>query len=162
MERSSTPQPTLPNDETDKHSRKSDVSRYEIVEDDKIPHKTTLVGGLPTENDGNDLYAEALARYPNDECINARDENKVRRKLELRILPVLGICYFFYYVDKTTLSVQYCEYTTTCNALTIFTPDLMPPSSDYAMILLSKAKSTHGYLAASILVGLYGRSHLIF
>lgn len=99
-------QDNTPHDETDKHSRKSDVSRYEIVEDDQKPHRTTLVAGLPVDGEGNDLYAEALARYPNDECIDSRDENKVRRKLEFRILPVLGICYFFYYVDKTTLSVQ--------------------------------------------------------
>lgn len=106
MNNPSSLQNTTPHDETDKHSRKSDVSRYEIVEDDQKPDKFTVVEGLPVDGEGNDLYAEALARYPNDECIDSRDENKVRRKLEFRILPVLGICYFFYYVDKTTLSVQ--------------------------------------------------------
>ncbi|KAL1859772.1 hypothetical protein VTK73DRAFT_7449 [Phialemonium thermophilum] len=52
----------------------------------------------------SEVYAEALARYPNDEAIDREDERRLRRKLDLRILPLLGICYFFYYVDKTTLS----------------------------------------------------------
>ncbi|KND86848.1 Nonribosomal peptide synthetase 8 [Tolypocladium ophioglossoides CBS 100239] len=50
------------------------------------------------------LYAEALQRYPNDEAIDQAEEKRLVRKLDMRILPLLGICYFFYYVDKTTLS----------------------------------------------------------
>ncbi|KAL9947558.1 hypothetical protein ACHAP6_007702 [Verticillium nonalfalfae] len=53
-----------------------------------------------------ELYIEALARYPNDESIDQVAEKKVLRKIDTRILPLLGICYFFYYVDKTTLSVE--------------------------------------------------------
>lgn len=53
--------------------------------------------------DKPDIYIEALARYPNDEAIDAADERRLVRKLDMRILPLLGICYFFYYVDKTTL-----------------------------------------------------------
>ncbi|KAK6002448.1 hypothetical protein QM012_002086 [Aureobasidium pullulans] len=55
-------------------------------------------------NDQADLYAEALHRYPNDESIDQADEKRLKRKLDTRILPLLGVCYFFYYVDKTTLS----------------------------------------------------------
>ncbi|KAL5349342.1 hypothetical protein ACLOAV_005632 [Pseudogymnoascus australis] len=57
-------------------------------------------------NEPHSIYAEALARYPNDESIDQIDETKLKRKLDRRILPLLGICYFFYvrYVDKTTLS----------------------------------------------------------
>jgi hypothetical protein len=73
----------VPNNESDKHSLKSSL-----------------------DDSNTDIFAEALARYPNDECIDTRDENKVRRKLDFRVLPVLGICYFFYYVDKTTLFVS--------------------------------------------------------
>ncbi|KLU82819.1 hypothetical protein MAPG_01887 [Magnaporthiopsis poae ATCC 64411] len=51
-----------------------------------------------------ELYMEALARYPNDESIDAGEEKRLVRKLDMRLLPLLGICYFFYYVDKTTLS----------------------------------------------------------
>ena len=72
------------------------------------------------------IYQEALDRYPTDESIDQIAERKVIRKLDRRILPLLGVCYFFYvclnpntfykstvlqyiltypkYVDKTTLS----------------------------------------------------------
>lgn len=42
------------------------------------------------------IYQEALDRYPNDESIDSIAERKVIRKLDRRILPLLGICYFFY------------------------------------------------------------------
>ncbi|KAK5989083.1 putative transporter [Cladobotryum mycophilum] len=51
-----------------------------------------------------EIYLEALERYPNDEAIDRTEEKRLVRKLDMRILPLLGICYFFYYVDKTTLS----------------------------------------------------------
>ncbi|WVF68130.1 hypothetical protein IAT40_002893 [Kwoniella sp. CBS 6097] len=51
-----------------------------------------------------DIYYEALERYADDSMINPADEKKLKRKLDRRIIPLLGICYFFYYVDKTTLS----------------------------------------------------------
>lgn len=44
----------------------------------------------------SEIYAEALARYPTDESIDKSAERKLRRKLDYRILPLLGICYFFY------------------------------------------------------------------
>ncbi|GAB1733347.1 hypothetical protein NU195Hw_g7532t1 [Hortaea werneckii] len=51
-----------------------------------------------------ELYREALERYPTDESIDRVAEKKLVRKLDWRIIPPLGVCYFFYYVDKTTLS----------------------------------------------------------
>ncbi|KGB75365.2 hypothetical protein CNBG_1203 [Cryptococcus deuterogattii R265] len=51
-----------------------------------------------------DLYAEALERYGQDDSIDPEEEKKLKRKLDMRIIPLLGVCYFFYYVDKTTLS----------------------------------------------------------
>ncbi|KAI0896276.1 MFS general substrate transporter [Annulohypoxylon nitens] len=51
-----------------------------------------------------EMYQEALQRYPDDAAIDEESEKKLKRKLDKRILPLLGICYFFYYVDKTTLS----------------------------------------------------------
>lgn len=44
----------------------------------------------------SEIYAEALARYPNDESIDQAAEKKLKRKLDRRILPLLGMCYFFY------------------------------------------------------------------
>lgn len=43
-----------------------------------------------------DLYAEALAKYGVDGDIDPAAEKRVKRKLDRRILPALGICYFFY------------------------------------------------------------------
>ncbi|KAI1458980.1 MFS general substrate transporter [Annulohypoxylon moriforme] len=51
-----------------------------------------------------EMYHEALRQYPEDSAIDKESERKLKRKLDRRILPLLGICYFFYYVDKTTLS----------------------------------------------------------
>jgi hypothetical protein len=47
-----------------------------------------------------DMYAAALQRFPTEADIDPAAEKKLKRKLDARILPVLGICYFFYYVDK--------------------------------------------------------------
>ncbi|KAK5626025.1 hypothetical protein RRF57_001741 [Xylaria bambusicola] len=52
----------------------------------------------------HEIYTEALLRYPTDEHIDRVAEAKLRRKLDFKIIPLLGVCYFFYYVDKTTLS----------------------------------------------------------
>jgi uncharacterized protein YbcC (UPF0753/DUF2309 family) len=43
-----------------------------------------------------EIYAEAIARYPTDESIDQADEDRLKRKLDRRIIPLLGICYFFY------------------------------------------------------------------
>lgn len=52
-----------------------------------------------------DIYAEALETYGiHGEAIDPVAEKRLKRKLDLRIIPALGVCYFFYYVDKTTLS----------------------------------------------------------
>ncbi|WOO81915.1 putative transporter [Vanrija pseudolonga] len=51
-----------------------------------------------------ELYAEALVKYGVEGELDPKAEKRLKRKLDRRILPVLGICYFFYYVDKTTLS----------------------------------------------------------
>ncbi|RSH89938.1 hypothetical protein EHS25_001924 [Saitozyma podzolica] len=50
------------------------------------------------------LYIEALEKYGEDGSIDPVAEKQLKRKLDMRILPLLGVCYFFYYVDKTTLS----------------------------------------------------------
>ena len=43
-----------------------------------------------------EMYREALEQYPDDNSIDKEAERKLRRKLDRRILPLLGICYFFY------------------------------------------------------------------
>ncbi|KAK6068017.1 transporter [Seiridium cupressi] len=68
----------------------SQTKNGDVIRDIRQPH--------------SEVYAEALVHYPTDEHIDKVAEAKLRRKLDYRILPLLGICYFFYYVDKTTLS----------------------------------------------------------
>ncbi|KAJ9090753.1 hypothetical protein QFC20_007830 [Naganishia adeliensis] len=50
------------------------------------------------------MYEEALEKYGEDGSIDPETEKKLVRKIDRLLLPILGICYFFYYVDKTTLS----------------------------------------------------------
>jgi hypothetical protein len=46
----------------------------------------------------SELYLQAVERYPTDDTIDQAEERRLVRKLDKRILPLLGICYFFYYV----------------------------------------------------------------
>ncbi|KAF5687680.1 allantoate permease [Fusarium denticulatum] len=72
--------------------------------DDRISRIDSVQVGNVDKPQGDGIYAEALAQYPTDDSIDPILEKKVRRKLDRLIIPVLGVCYFFYYVDKTTLS----------------------------------------------------------
>lgn len=56
--------------------------------------KRTIVDAI--HHPDPELYAEALAKYPNDEAIDRAEEKRLVRRLDFRILPLLGICYFFY------------------------------------------------------------------
>lgn len=101
-------------------SRASDVKPTDTHVDDKldINEEQAIREELATaiKPQDADLYAEALAKYGVDGDIDPAEEKRVRRKLDRRIIPILGICeypcyvysltsgYFFYYVDKTTLS----------------------------------------------------------
>lgn len=73
--------------------------------DDRISRIDSVQVGNVDKPQGDGIYAEALAQYPTDDSIDPILEKKVRRKLDRLIIPVLGVCYFFYYVDKTTLYV---------------------------------------------------------
>lgn len=42
------------------------------------------------------LYVEALEKYGQDGDIDPEVEKKLKRKIDRRIIPLLGICYFFY------------------------------------------------------------------
>lgn len=48
-----------------------------------------------------ELYIEALDKYGQDGSLDPATERRLKRKLDRRILPLLGICYCFYYIDKT-------------------------------------------------------------
>jgi hypothetical protein len=72
---------------------------------DNIARVDSVHSGHMDKPHEDGIYAQALAQYPTDDSIDPILEKKVRRKLDRLIIPVLGVCYFFYYVDKTTLYV---------------------------------------------------------
>lgn len=80
--------------------------------------KVDSVHSVQVDKPHDGIYAQALAQYPTDDSIDPILEKKVRRKLDRLIIPVLGVCYFFYYVDKTTLYVSFLEKLTNPNYLT--------------------------------------------
>lgn len=100
---------------------KTDVDYREWEEEPDEASKAATAHLESLDRDTDNIYAEALARYPNDESIDMRDEKKVRRKLDSLILPLLGGCYFFYYVDKTTL----------CVSLQLSRPNVYLPDTDH-------------------------------
>lgn len=55
---------------------------------------------------GDGDVALALFSSPDDakEPIDPLEEKKLVRKIDLMILPLLAVCYVFFYIDKTTLS----------------------------------------------------------
>jgi hypothetical protein len=53
------------------------------------------------------IYLEALQRYPENESIDPDAEKRLVRKLDIRIIPILGICYFFY-VCTSLISYHQC------------------------------------------------------
>lgn len=90
-------------DETADEGKPQDVQ----VEHSKKSTLPMLYDGI-NKNTPNDerqaLYDEAIEQYGEDGSIDPVAEKKLVRKIDARVIPILGICYFFYYVDKTTLS----------------------------------------------------------
>ncbi|KAM6537126.1 hypothetical protein FALCPG4_003071 [Fusarium falciforme] len=87
-----------------KQPSSNDIGHHEVEEGVGEINESSVVkpGYLDTQQHA--MYVEALAQYPTDDDIDPEKEKRVLRKIDMRIIPLLGICYFFYYVDKTTLS----------------------------------------------------------
>lgn len=66
----------------------------EHVAEAAVPRASAGAGHIAQSH--ADLYAEALAKYGVDGDIDPAAEKRVKRKLDMRILLCLGICYFFY------------------------------------------------------------------
>ncbi|GFZ50229.1 hypothetical protein JCM24511_07985, partial [Saitozyma sp. JCM 24511] len=83
-------------------TKPSSAEQIEMVDENKVG----ISGDVPqvATNQYADIYYEALEKYGEDGSIPKDAEKKLKRKLDMRILPLLGVCYFFYYTDKTTLS----------------------------------------------------------
>ncbi|KAJ9124717.1 hypothetical protein QFC24_003085 [Naganishia onofrii] len=73
--------------------------KHADVEDDVAPGRLGNATGIATA-----MYAEALEKYGSEGSIDPAKEKKLVRKIDRIMIPILGVCYFFYYVDKTTLS----------------------------------------------------------
>ncbi|RSM14069.1 hypothetical protein CEP52_001531 [Fusarium oligoseptatum] len=87
-----------------KQPSSNDIDRNEVEEGvGEINESSVAKPGYLGEQQ-HEIYVQALARYPHDDHIDPEQEKRVLRKIDMRIIPLLGICYFFYYVDKTTLS----------------------------------------------------------
>ena len=70
-----------------------DNTQVEYLEDDL---KANVINNPNLKHTQPAIYQEAVDRYPTDESIDEADERKLVRKIDRRILPLLGICYFFY------------------------------------------------------------------
>lgn len=88
----------------------------------------TVVAAV-TDRPVHEMYLEAMERYPNDEAIDQAAEKRLLRKLDMRILPLLGICYFFY-VSLQNMQTPFRMKDTNLGVSTSTKPHChMPPSS---------------------------------
>lgn len=76
----------------------ADASGIEDIRDveatGKDPKGATTAAMINQEH--KELYLEALEKYPVYDAIDKIAEKRLIRKLDMQILPLLGICYFFY------------------------------------------------------------------
>lgn len=103
------------------------------------------------------LYLEAIQRYPVDDAIDRDAEKRLKRKLDMRILPLLGICYFFYvrvYTRKPFLELHLLiVMLSMIYSMSTKRPFLTPRFSASRTLCISWEPSIHGYRASSILDG---------
>ncbi|KAJ7596016.1 major facilitator superfamily domain-containing protein [Mycena floridula] len=80
-------------------TRSSDAEKHNFDAKDEHWMSAILRRGENTQ-----FYQEALEKYGEEAALDPVREKRLRRKVDMIILSILAICYFFYYVDKTTLS----------------------------------------------------------
>ncbi|PIG80465.1 hypothetical protein AARAC_001648 [Aspergillus arachidicola] len=88
------------NDEVPDVVRIEDLRHVESTQNDPKSLTTTAIN-----QEHSELYLEAIQRYPVDAAIDKDEEKRLIRKLDMRILPLLGICYFFYVCPVKHLSI---------------------------------------------------------
>lgn len=79
-----------------------EVERASSVRHDEGDLKAAVADRI--HQDHPEFILEAIATYPDDEHIDKEAERKLKRKLDWRILPLLGVCYFFYVLIASLLS----------------------------------------------------------
>lgn len=72
----------------------AEVQRIDHVSQDNGEVKTQLADKI--NQDHADFFLEAIQIYPTEESIDREAEKRLKRKLDWRIIPLLGVCYFFY------------------------------------------------------------------
>lgn len=79
-------------------SKQEDVPEATGIEDVELTQKDPkgLTAAALINQDDQEIYLEALDRYPVYESIDRAAEKRLIRKLDMQILPLLGVCYFFY------------------------------------------------------------------
>ncbi|KAJ5291879.1 MFS general substrate transporter [Penicillium angulare] len=87
-------------------ANKDELTRMEVCDTIHVEqsHPSIRDPEIQVDQTHAEIYREALQLFPDDDSIDKATERKLRRKLDWHILPLLGMCYFFYYVDKTTMS----------------------------------------------------------
>lgn len=74
-----------------------DIRVEEHKGDGSIDIETASVANAARHATGGDaFYQEALEKYGQEGSIDPVVEKTLVRKIDLRILPILGVCYFFY------------------------------------------------------------------
>ena len=92
-------------DTTNGYSNDVDMEKPNVKElEAALPPTSKRFKFSGKSNDGD--VALALFNNPDelDEPIDPEEERKLLWKIDLMILPFLGVCYAFFYIDKTTLS----------------------------------------------------------
>ncbi|KAJ7493418.1 MFS general substrate transporter [Mycena galericulata] len=75
------------------------ANREDLVDFDRAPG---VLGYFLKKNPSPDFIADVATM--NDTQLDAKEVQRIERKIDWLVLPALSVCYMFYYVDKTTLS----------------------------------------------------------
>lgn len=57
------------------------------------------------QGEDSELYLEAIQRYPNDEAIDKEAEKRLKRKLDMHLIPLLAYATSFTYVGRLKLAI---------------------------------------------------------
>lgn len=145
-------------DEKDIVTATPEVERVSNVQSHEGDIKAAVADKIHQEHP--EFYLEALATYPDDEHIDSEAERRLKRKLDWRILPLLGVCYFFY-VLSTPLSLALASSSSRIadlpNSMSTRQPFPMRPSSASRTRCTCTGNNTVGFQVSSISVGCSGR-----
>lgn len=144
-------------DKTDNLAVGPELERVSSVHQVDTDLKASVADNIHQEH--SELYLEAIRRYPVDESIDQEAEKRLKRKLDMRLLPLLGICYFFYVREQTFTFTPFRSQLIPSSML-IRQHSPTRPSSASRTACICMARSTPGCRVSSISDGCSGQSHL--